>query len=142
DDSAYGLDHELMLGGDPFPDALIDLSQRRRHNVELALARLWLFALGLHAAPAVKRVLGLLRRDPELGIEAILAVEHCHLAQLIRRGGSGLGSSPTSSSRSRARRNTPFVSGRTPSTRACRAANLPSSLSRSSAPICLVSALT
>jgi hypothetical protein len=46
-------------------DALIDLSQRGRHNVELALARLWLFALGFHTSPTIKRILGLLRRDPE-----------------------------------------------------------------------------
>jgi hypothetical protein len=68
-----------MLGGDPFFNALIDLSQRRRYGVELALARLRLFALGPHSPPAVKRVLGLLRRDSELSIDAIPAVEHCHL---------------------------------------------------------------
>src|SRR5262249_13006300 len=132
-----------MLGGDPFRDALIDLSQRGRHNVELALARLRLFALGSHASPRIKRILGLLRRDPEFGVEAIPALEHCHFAQLIvRRGGSGLGNSLTSSERSRATRNALFVSGKTPSTRACSAANLPSILSSSSVPICLVSALT
>jgi hypothetical protein len=70
-----------MLGGDPFPDAPIDLSQRERQNVELALARLWLFALGFHMSPAIKRILGLLRRDPELSIDAIPAVEHCALLQ-------------------------------------------------------------
>jgi len=70
-------DRELFLGGDPFPDALIDLSQRGRHN---ALARLRLFALGSHASPAIKRILGLLRRDPKLGIDAVPALEHCHLA--------------------------------------------------------------
>src|SRR5215472_8255138 len=52
-------DRELIFGGDPFPDALIDLSQRGRHN---ALARLRLFALGSHTPPSI---LGLLRRDPE-----------------------------------------------------------------------------
>src|SRR5262245_13495182 len=41
-------DHELVLGGDPFPDALIDLSQRGRHNVELALARPFLLANVAH----------------------------------------------------------------------------------------------
>src|SRR5262245_6416424 len=113
-----------MLGGDPFLDALIDLSQRGRYNVELALARLGLFALGFHASPAIKRILGLLRRDPELSIDAFPAVEHCHLAQLIvRRGGSGLGNSLTSSARSRATRDALFVSGKTPSTRAWRARN-------------------
>src|SRR5262245_64668012 len=99
-----------MLGGDPFRDALIDLSQRGRHN---ALARLRLFALGSHAPPSI---LGLLRRDPEFSIEAIPALGHC-LAQLIaRRGGSGSGNS---SARSRATRNAPFVSS---SARARRAA--------------------
>src|SRR5262249_5562979 len=107
-------DHELILGGDPFPDALIDLSQRGRHNV--GLARLRLFALGSHASPAI---LGLLRRDPEFGGEAIPARGHCHFAQLIaRRGGSGSGDSLTSSARSRA-----TVSGKTPSTRARRSPN-------------------
>ena len=52
-----------------------------------------------------------------------------------RRGGSGLDSSRTSSSRSRANRNASFVSGRTASTRACRAANLLSILSNNSARI-------
>src|SRR5262245_51792903 len=104
-----------MLGGDPFGDALIDLSQRGRHN---ALARLWFFALGFHTPPSI---LGLLRRDTELSVEAIPALEHCHLAQLItRRGGSGLGNS---SARSRATRNALFVSGKTPSTRARRSLN-------------------
>jgi hypothetical protein len=66
-----------MLGGDPVRDPLIDLSQRGRQNVELALARLRFFAL----------------------------LEHCHLAQLIaRRGGSGLGNSLTSSARSHAQK--------------------------------------
>src|SRR5262249_41647494 len=46
-------DHELILGGDQFLDALIDLSQRGRHSVELALARLRLFALGSHASPSI-----------------------------------------------------------------------------------------
>src|SRR5262249_10840988 len=111
-------DHELILGGDPFRDALIDLSQRRRHN---ALARLRLFALGFHAPPSI---LGLLRRDPEFGVEAIPALAHCQLAQLrVRRGGSGLGNSLTSSARSRATRHALFVSGKTPSTRAWRAPN-------------------
>src|SRR6516165_10113213 len=100
--------HELMLGGDPLRNALIDLSQRGRHNVELALARLRLFALGFHTSPTIKRILGRPRRDPELSIEAIPALGHCHLAQLItRRGGSGLGNSLTSSARSRATRNAP-----------------------------------
>jgi hypothetical protein len=58
---------------------LIDLSQRRRHHVELALARLRLFALGSHTPPSIKRILGLLRRDPEFGVEAIPALGHCHL---------------------------------------------------------------
>src|SRR5262249_24698209 len=91
------------LGGDPCFNALIDLSQRGRHNVELALARLWLFALGFHTSPSIKRVLGLLRRDTELSIEAISALGHCHLAQLFarRRGGSGSGNSLTSSARAR-----------------------------------------
>src|SRR5262245_13283119 len=71
-----------MLGGDLFRDALIDLSQRGRHNVELVLAGRWFFALSSHASPAIKRILGLLRRDTELSVEAI-PVEHCHLAQLI-----------------------------------------------------------
>jgi hypothetical protein len=44
---AQDVDQELVLGGDPFFNAPIDLSQRGRRNVELALARLWLFALGL-----------------------------------------------------------------------------------------------
>jgi hypothetical protein len=79
DDFGHDVDHELMLGGDPFPDALIDLSQRGRRNVELALAGLRLFALGFHTPPAIERVLGLLRRDPELSIDTIPAVEHCHL---------------------------------------------------------------
>jgi hypothetical protein len=55
--------------------------------------------------------------------------------QLISRGGKGLGSSVTSSSRSRANRNAPFVSGRTATTRACRAANLLSISSNNSARI-------
>src|SRR5262245_4591136 len=110
-----------MLGGDPFRDALIDLNQRGRHN---ALARLRFFALCFHTSPAIKRILGLLRRDTELSIEAIPAFGHCHLAQLIaRRGGSGSGDSLTSSARSRATRNALFVSGKTPSTRARRAPN-------------------
>src|SRR5262249_23040670 len=96
-------------------DAPIDLSQRGRHN---ALARLRLFALGSHASPAILR---LLRRDTELGVEAIPALGHCHLAQLIvRRGGSGAGNSLTSSARSPATRNALFV---TPSTRARRSPN-------------------
>ena len=48
-----------MLGGDPLRDAPIDLSQRGRHNVELALAGLRLFALGSHTPRAIERVLGL-----------------------------------------------------------------------------------
>src|SRR5262249_41785940 len=114
-------DRELILGGDPFRDALINLSQRGRHN---ALARLWFFALESHTSPAIKRILGLLRRDPELGIDALPALGHCHFAQLIaRRGGSGSGNSLTSSARSRATRNALFVSGKTPSTRARRSPN-------------------
>src|SRR5262249_982451 len=105
DDFGDDVTHELMLGGDPFPDALIDLSQRGRHNM---LARLRLSALGSHASPAI---LGLLRRDPELSVDAIPTLEHCHLAQLIaRRGGGGSGNSLTSSARSRATRNALFVS--------------------------------
>jgi hypothetical protein len=57
EDFGYDVAHELMLGGNPFRDALIDLSQR---NVELALVRLWFFALGSHAS-----ILGRLGRDPE-----------------------------------------------------------------------------
>jgi len=64
EDFGYDVAHELMLGGNPFRDALIDLSQRGRHNVGLGLARHRLFALGSHASPAVERVLRLLRRDP------------------------------------------------------------------------------
>jgi hypothetical protein len=102
EDLAHDLNHELMLGGNPLLDALIDLSQRGRHNVELTLARLWFFALGSHTPPAIKRILGLLRRDTELSIEAISALGHCHLAQLIaRRGGSGSDNSLTSSAHSR-----------------------------------------
>src|SRR6516162_9759114 len=108
-----------MLGGDPLPDAPIDVVERGRHRVELALARLRLFALGSHTPPSI---LGLLRRDPGFGVEAIPALGHCHLAQLIaRRGGSGSGNSLTSSARSRATRNA--LSGKTPSTRAWRASN-------------------
>src|SRR5262245_8808165 len=113
-----------MLGGRPFRDALIDLSQRRGHNVERALARLWLFALGSHTPAVIERVLGLLRRDPEFCIDAIPALEHCHLAQLItRRGSSGSGDSLPSSARSPATCNALFVSGKTSSTRAWRAPN-------------------
>ena len=43
-----------MIGGDPFPDALIDLSWRGRDNVGPALALLRLFALGFHALPAIE----------------------------------------------------------------------------------------
>jgi len=116
EDFGYDVAHELMLGGNPFRDALIDLSQRGRHN---ALARLRLFALCFHASPAVERVLRHLRRDTEFSIKAIPAV-----AQLItRRGGGGLGNSLTSSARSRATRSALFVSGKTPSTRARRSPN-------------------
>src|SRR5262245_20381752 len=90
-----------MLGCNPLLDALIDLSQRGRHNVELALARLRLFALSFHTSPARKRILGLLRRDTELSIEAISMLGHCHLAQLIARRGSRSDNSLTSSARSR-----------------------------------------
>ena len=72
-----------MLGGDPFPDALIDLSQRGRHSVELALARLRLFALGSHTSPSIKRILGLLRRDPELGINCVPTVHRRLLTRAI-----------------------------------------------------------
>jgi len=54
DDPAHDLNHELTLGGDPCFNALIDLSQRGRHNVELALARLWLFALSFHTPPGIR----------------------------------------------------------------------------------------
>src|SRR5262249_39093327 len=124
--------HELMLSGDPFADALIDLNQRGRHN---ALARVRLFALSFHASPAILR---LLRGDTEFSIEAIAAV-----AQLItRRGGSGAGDSLTSSARSRATRNALFVSGKTPSTRARRAPNWLLTRFRSSVCKCLFSITT
>src|SRR5262249_45352187 len=80
-------DRELILGGDPLRDALIDLSQRGRHNVELALARLWFFALGFHASPAVERVLRRLRRDTELSVEAIPALGHYHPRSIDRAAG-------------------------------------------------------
>src|SRR5262249_19032680 len=121
-----------MLGGDPFPNALVDLCQRGRYNVELALARLRLFALGSHMPPSIKRILGLLRRNPEFAVEAIPALEHYYLAQLIeRRGGGGSGDSLTSSACSRAAL---FVSGKTPSTRARRSRNWV--LTRSHSSVC------
>src|SRR5262245_56866957 len=40
DDLAQDVNHELMLGGNPLLDAPIDLSQRRRRKVDLALQRL------------------------------------------------------------------------------------------------------
>src|SRR5262249_37329208 len=123
DDFGDDVAHELMLGG----DALIDLSQRGRHN---ALGRLRRFALGSHASPSI---LGLLRRDPEFSVETIPALGHCHLAQLIaRRGGTGSGDSLTSSARSRAIRNA--LLGRTPSTRARRSLNWV--LTRSHSSVC------
>jgi hypothetical protein len=45
-----------MLGSDPLFDALIDLSPRRRHDVELAFSRLRL-RLRPQALPALQRVL-------------------------------------------------------------------------------------
>src|SRR5262245_8532940 len=69
-----------MLGGNPLLDAPIDLSQRGRHNVELALARLWLFALSFHTSPVIKRILGLLWRHSKLGINGVSTI-HCHLHQ-------------------------------------------------------------
>jgi hypothetical protein len=61
-DLGQDINHELVLGGDPLLDATIDLVERGRRRVELALARLRL-RLGLHALPALKRVFGV-RRDP------------------------------------------------------------------------------
>src|SRR5262249_14379329 len=83
DDPAHDLNHELTLGGDPCFNALIDLSQRGRHNVELALARRRPSALGFHTAPALNRVLGLLRRRPRLRIQANPGVGQHHLPWLI-----------------------------------------------------------
>src|SRR5262245_64703102 len=80
DDLAYDFDHELMLGGNPLLDAPIDLSQRGRRNVDLALARWGLFALGFHTSPVIKWILGLLRRHPKLGINGVSTI-HCHLHQ-------------------------------------------------------------
>jgi hypothetical protein len=69
-----------VLGGDPLLDAPIDVVEcGRRRRVQLALARLRLFALGSPTSRAIKRVLGLLGRDPELGIDAISVVEHYSL---------------------------------------------------------------
>src|SRR5215510_10464069 len=47
DDLARDVNHELMLGGNPLLDAPIDLSQRGRRNVDLALQRLDFFLDGL-----------------------------------------------------------------------------------------------
>src|SRR5256886_12068836 len=63
-------------------------------------------------------------RSLQLGhpVRAFSAIQRGQL--IARRGGSGLGSSLTSSSRARANRNARFVSGRIASTRACKAASL------------------
>ena len=54
--------HELVLGGNPLMDAPIDVIERGLRRVELALARLWFFALGFLTPPAIKRILGLLSK--------------------------------------------------------------------------------
>jgi hypothetical protein len=66
-----------MLIGDPLPDALVNVVERERRHVELARARLRL-RLRLEASPALERVLGVVRRDAELGVHALLAIEHLH----------------------------------------------------------------
>ena len=72
---------ELMLGGDPLLDALIDFSHRgRRRSIELTLTRL---RLRLQALPALKRVL-FLRRYAKLEVDTLSAshklstIKHCN----------------------------------------------------------------
>jgi hypothetical protein len=62
---------ELMLGGDPLLDALIDFGHRGRRSVELALMRLRL-GLRLQTLPVLKCVL-FLRRYAKLAVEALSA---------------------------------------------------------------------
>jgi hypothetical protein len=71
EDLGQDVRHEPVFGGDLCVYTFINLSERGRRNVEVAFARLRLFALGPHASAAIKRILGLLRRNAELGIDAI-----------------------------------------------------------------------
>jgi hypothetical protein len=75
--------NELVLNGDSLPDALVNIVEREPRRVELARAGLGL-RLRLEATPALERVLSF-RRDPELGVYALLAIEHCHLVRLALR---------------------------------------------------------
>jgi LysR substrate binding domain len=70
--------HKLMLGGDALLDAPIDVIERGRRRVELALARLRLFALGFLAPPAIKRILGLLSKPFLLANVAHYRVPRCY----------------------------------------------------------------
>jgi hypothetical protein len=63
---------ELILGGDPLLDALIDFSHRRRRSVELALTRL---RLRLQALPTLKHVL-VIRRYAQFAVDALSTVKN------------------------------------------------------------------
>src|SRR5262249_43873563 len=55
EDLAQDVNHELMLGGNPLLDAPIDLSQRGRRNVDLALQRLDPLLNGVRELPTQTR---------------------------------------------------------------------------------------